>query len=387
MTELLLDAFIKSSVVLALALIAAFLLRRASADLRHRIWLIALAASVLVALPLPVPEPVTIAVAANFRVTSTATSATARAISWVPVLWSIGVVMVLLRFATGVLRLARMTRSAVASEMPGVVISDSVSSPMTWGAMGPVILLPTYAMDWTEEKLDVVLRHERAHVERRDWLWQAFAQLVTALFWFHPLVWIAAERLRQEAEHATDDIVLSSGSDAAGYADQLLEVARRIRGNVPHAAVAVTMVRSSALTARVAAILDSSRTRLRAGAGARATVVLSALCLVALLAACQHANAQIYSVGDGITAPIATYRVQPEYSEQARRAKWSGVVTVSIIVDTQGRPTNVRVIKALGMGLDEMALEAVQKWKFKPGVKDGKPVPVQAVIEVDFRLL
>jgi TonB family protein len=147
------------------------------------------------------------------------------------------------------------------------------------------------------------------------------------------------------------------------------------------------MVRSSALTARVAAILDSSRTRLRAGAGARATVVLSALCLVALLAACQHASAQSYSVVDGITAPVATYRVQPEYSEQARRAKWSGAVSISIIVDTQGRPTNLRVIKALGMGLDEMALEAVQKWKFKPGIKDGKPVPVQAMIEVDFRLL
>jgi TonB family protein len=81
------------------------------------------------------------------------------------------------------------------------------------------------------------------------------------------------------------------------------------------------------------------------------------------------------------------FRPEPEYSEEARKAKWSGAVTISLVVDVNGMPKDIQVIKALGMGLDQKAIEAVQKWRFRPGTKDGKPVPVQAVIEVNFRLL
>jgi TonB family protein len=388
MTQLLMDAALKGSVVLTVAWIATVLLRHASADLRHRIWLVALAGTVLVSIPLPMPAPVRIAVNTNFVITSTASAASASAASWIRDIWILGFGLVLIRFAAGVLRLARITRTARESGREGALVSDSVTSPLTWGTIHPVVLLPSYAMEWPEEKLDVVLRHERAHVERRDWLSQAFAQVVTALFWFHPLAWLAAERLRQEAEHATDDMVLAGGSDAAGYANQLVEVARRIQRSAPHpVTAAVTMVRPSALTARVAAILDSSRTRVRAGVRARATVGLAAACLVALLAVCQHAKAQVYRVSPGVTSPVALVRVQPSYSEAARKAKWQGTVTVSLIVDAQGRPQDVRVVKALGFGLDEMAVEAVQKWTFKPGEKDGKPVPVEATIEINFRLL
>jgi TonB family protein len=355
--------------------------------LRHRIWLVALAGTVLVALPWPVPEPAIIDVGTTFHVTSTAGAGTSGAVSWAPIVWSIGVALALIRFGAGVLRLAWITRSARASHIARVVISDAVTSPMTWGTMRPVILLPEYAMEWAQEKLDVVLRHERAHVERYDWLWQSFAQVVTAVFWFHPLVWIAAERMRQEAEHATDDLVLASGSDAAGYAEQLMDVARRIRGSVPHEAVAVTMVRPSALTSRITAILDSSRTHVRSGVRARATVGIAAVCLVALLAACQRANAQVYRAGAGVSTPVLVYHPEPKYSEQARKAKWSGAVQVSIVVDANGMPQNIHVIKALGMGLDEMAIEAVRQWRFKPGQKNGKPVAVAATLEINFRLL
>jgi protein TonB len=92
-------------------------------------------------------------------------------------------------------------------------------------------------------------------------------------------------------------------------------------------------------------------------------------------------------MGKGITAPVPIYRVEPSYSEEARKAKWQGAVTVSLVVDSHGRPQNVRVIRPLGLGLDEMAVEAVQRWKFKPGSKNGKAVPVQAVIEVNFKLI
>jgi TonB family protein len=79
--------------------------------------------------------------------------------------------------------------------------------------------------------------------------------------------------------------------------------------------------------------------------------------------------------------------VEPEYSEEARKAKYSGFVLLSIIVNTDGRAEEIRVVKSLGMGLDEKAIEAVQKWRFKPGRNRGGPVKVRAQIEVNFRLL
>jgi protein TonB len=94
-----------------------------------------------------------------------------------------------------------------------------------------------------------------------------------------------------------------------------------------------------------------------------------------------------FRVGNGVSAPRALETPDPEYSEEARKAKWQGAVLLSIVVDENGNPQDIKVIRALGLGLDQKAIEAVQKWRFKPGLKDGKPVPVYANIEVNFRLL
>jgi TonB family protein len=95
----------------------------------------------------------------------------------------------------------------------------------------------------------------------------------------------------------------------------------------------------------------------------------------------------VFRIGGGVSAPSVLSKVEPEYSEEARKAKWQGTVVVSVIVDELGRPRNVRVQRSLGLGLDQKAVEAVSQWRFKPGLKDGKPVPVFATIEVNFRLL
>jgi len=94
-----------------------------------------------------------------------------------------------------------------------------------------------------------------------------------------------------------------------------------------------------------------------------------------------------FKVGNGVTAPIVLYKKEPEYSEEARKAKYQGTVVLYIEVDPSGRAVNPKVVRSLGLGLDEKALEAVRQWKFKPGYKDGKPVTVAATIEVNFRLL
>jgi protein TonB len=95
----------------------------------------------------------------------------------------------------------------------------------------------------------------------------------------------------------------------------------------------------------------------------------------------------VYRIGGGVSAPQLVFKVEPEYSEEARKAKFQGTVVLYVVVDEKGNPRDLKVVRALGLGLDQKAIEAVQKWRFKPGLKDGKPVPVAAQIEVNFRLL
>lgn len=88
----------------------------------------------------------------------------------------------------------------------------------------------------------------------------------------------------------------------------------------------------------------------------------------------------------GVTPPHAIYEPEPEYSEEARKIRLQGIVVLSLLVDPQGEARGIRVARSLGMGLDEKAIEAVKKWRFAPGTKDGVPVATQVNIEVNFRL-
>ncbi len=94
----------------------------------------------------------------------------------------------------------------------------------------------------------------------------------------------------------------------------------------------------------------------------------------------------VFHVGGGVSPPRVVYQPEPEFSEEARKAKYQGVCTLGLIVGADGRPTNIHVLSSLGMGLDEKAIEAVKNWKFEPAMKDGHPVRVEIAVEVDFRL-
>jgi periplasmic protein TonB len=93
-----------------------------------------------------------------------------------------------------------------------------------------------------------------------------------------------------------------------------------------------------------------------------------------------------YRVGGGVSAPRILYSPDPEYSEEARKAKYQGTVVLWVVIGPDGRPRDVRVQRSLGLGLDEKAIEAVKTWKFDPARKDGQPVAVQINVEVNFRL-
>jgi beta-lactamase regulating signal transducer with metallopeptidase domain len=144
-----------------------------------------------------------------------------------------------------------------------LLVSASPLMPMTWGWWRPVVLLPPDCPRWEGERLRFVLRHELAHVKRRDCLTQGFANLVGALYWFNPLVWLALGQMRLERERACDDAVLALDTRASDYAGHLLAVARQFCSSPPVAALPIA--RLSSLEARVRALLDARRKRERLG--------------------------------------------------------------------------------------------------------------------------
>jgi TonB family protein len=381
-TDLLVSSAFKGTIVLALAWIATAACRRASADLRHRIWLAALLAVVLFMIPVPVPEPLRLAISARASAVPDAV-ASSRWPAIVSTLWILGMAWLLGRFAAGLARLLHIANSARSYGESNILVSDAVTTPMTWGVIGPVILIPAYALDWSADQRDLMIRHEQAHVHRRDWMWQAFAQVMCAIFWFHPLVWLAAARLRLEAELAADDLVLMSGVEATQYAGELVNVARRLHGRMHLEAVA--MVRGGSLKSRIAAILDSTRRRVRTGRWEKATIVMVSASLALALIACQ--NTHIYTIAEVTTPPRVKSKVEPRYTEEARSAKIQGKVVLSLVVKTDGRADRIQVVQSLDKGLDRSAVESIGKWSFDPALKDGKPVPVTARIEVNFKLL
>ncbi len=94
----------------------------------------------------------------------------------------------------------------------------------------------------------------------------------------------------------------------------------------------------------------------------------------------------VFHVGGGVSAPRAIFAPDPDYSEEARKAKYQGTCVLWLVVGPDGRPRDIHVSRTLGLGLDEKAMEAVKQWKFEPAMKDGKPVAVQISVEVTFHL-
>ena len=196
---------------------------------------------------------------------------------WVPVIWLAGMLAILLSMVAGRAALHRLARRAERLVSPAwqrllddekrragvnspvaLLSSEGVSTPLTWGIRSPVILLPAESAIWRDEHRTVVLRHEMAHIARADTLIQMLGTVTCAVYWFHPLVWIAVRGLRAEQERACDERVLSSGTPAVEYAAHLLEVARTARTLGSQGLVSLAMARPSQLEGRLLAVLNSS---------------------------------------------------------------------------------------------------------------------------------
>lgn len=195
-------------------------------------------------------------------------------------LWAGGVLLVLAGIAIGLGRIEWIARTAAPVRDDGwrrllaalardlrlerpvrLLQSSGPAMPMTWGVRRPVILLPADADLWPAARRRDVLLHELAHVKRWDFLTQLLARAVCAVYWFHPLVWFAAARLRIERERACDDQVLRSGTKASDYASHLLEIARTLRAAPATRLASVAMARPAQLAGRLLDVLDADRRR------------------------------------------------------------------------------------------------------------------------------
>lgn len=196
------------------------------------------------------------------------------------VAWLVGVAVVALRLGLGWAVVARVTRRGTSllgtdswcalmervARRVGVdrpvrlVIHDKTPMPFTAGLFRPVVVLPAEAQTWNEERRTAVLLHELAHLRRADVVAHLIAQAATALYWFNPLVWVAARKLRAEGERACDDLVLRAGTKPSHYAGHLLEIVRHARRSWAPA-IALPMAQRSEFEGRVLAILEARARR------------------------------------------------------------------------------------------------------------------------------
>ena len=249
------------TILFAAAWCAAGLLHRASAASRHAVWTCAFAAVLLLA-PLRWGLPhhaITPAPSAVVATTVRATVQTTATPSFDPtnailILWAAGTLIMTLRLLRNAFRLGSIVRSAQ-GERP-ILVSPDIRGPVVTGVLRPLILLPDSSVDWTRARRRAVLAHEAAHIRRHDPAILLAAHITTALYWFHPLCWLAAARLRAESERACDDAALGLGLTPSDYAGHLLDLARKFPTQL-----AIPMATTSHLESRVKSILDPATNR------------------------------------------------------------------------------------------------------------------------------
>jgi TonB family protein len=318
----------KATILLACAWIMVIALRRGSAALRHHVWAAAILASLALpslALLLPAWHSATLGSAAalwspahgnaasssSYAIPSVFVDAVAASPAFnklaiaALIVWAFGFSLVLVRLVAGLARLAWVSAHAkpifdedwmrtvlelsqfhkLARSVRLLQCSSTLAMPLTWGIFRPVIVLPSGATLWTEDCRRIVLSHELAHIARHDWVLQICAEVARCFYWFHPLVWLAAARLRQESERASDDAVLRSGIAPSHYASQLLDLARTLENSGRAWSTTLAIARPSNLERRFAAMLNPSINRRTLSARTKFLVPFLALTLLLPLAA------------------------------------------------------------------------------------------------------
>ena len=372
-------AVIQSSVILSIALCAVTLLRRQSASARHAILTAGLVSSLAVPLLRGVLPEFEFAQSPGLYAlvqdqaetlwtwnegvdpTSPGISASVRTgrnpFLWI---WLGGTIVAGVVLAAGATRIAWLisgsrptaaTRCISAAEEIGhllrlkrrfCLLQNDRAVLGTLGVVRPRIFLPFEAEQWSEERIRVVLTHELAHVKRFDWLVQVFAELVRAVYWFNPLVWLTCRRLRAESEIACDDVVLNNGFDPKDYAAHLLDLARTLKNSNQAWSPVLAMSRSPNLERRFVAMLNSS---LNHGSVSRAAlfVICTVAIFVTLPLAATRASAELRQP---VTAPV----LLPTAIAPVEKPPLTGAVPVAARRSSAPRPTSPPAPQGLADG-------------------------------------
>ena len=334
---------IKTSVVVLVGIAATVVLRRQSAAVRH--WVLSVAivcAAVMPLLSLVVPSwqltagasppapattrsnndpTVQVDPLAAVVVDSELPGQRAKSESsvdprvWLGVIWISGMTVSLGILLVGVLRLrslasrARRIDCGKWTELAEVVArayglgrrirfleTEHPTLLVTWGILRPKVMMPIAAANWSEDRIRVVLSHELAHVRRADWVVQMVAELLRAVYWFNPLLWIACRRLRQESERACDDAVLDTGVAGRDYAAHLVDLARAFSEHRRMWLPAPAITGSSNLERRITAMLNVSLNRRPLTRSAR---VAAAIALVSVALPVAGFGAQTFATLSG----------------------------------------------------------------------------------------
>jgi len=333
-------------------------------------------------------------------------------------LWLGGVLVLALRNVAGHIHLRRILRQAQANGDPALqrlfeacmaatgirrkvrlLVHPRQPVPFTCGLLQPVVVLTAREVNCAPDQARRILLHELAHVGRLDVAANAVARWATVLFWFNPLVWIAARQMHREEERACDDRVLQFGESAAEYAELLLNYARNLRHHLTLLPEGIMFIRAQSLRARIHSLLDP-RPRVRAAGG----VMLTGLAAIALgsvlMLSCVRTPTAEEKASESPLAkapspdefiavdemPEFITSVQPEYPKALADAHINGSVWIRALVAIDGTVAEARVVNPnQHEEFNTAALEAAYKGEFKPARKAGKPVPVWVTYQVQFR--
>jgi bla regulator protein blaR1 len=388
------------------------LLAPRSAGLRLRAWQSALVLTVLLPLGAIAPFVPAPAIGPDQRVLSTSIELWTDAIglsSWTE--WALaslilGTAMRGSWLAIGWLHFRRRlltdafandVRFAEACEALGVrarlIWRTDVTHPFTCGSAPAVVAVPADLATGSDSTLRAIFLHELMHVRRRDWRSVIVEEAVRALLWFHPAIWLLLAELRQAREEVIDRTTVRLLGSRRSYLDTLVALADR--GQPARLAPALPFFKSRQLARRIAALAME-------GSMSKARMMVSAALVIAASLATAAAAARTFplpaiSAGDfsdpamqatprGVQRPVVINMKKAEYPESAKAKRIQGDVVMDVVIDAQGKVSDVKVVKKLADELDAAATAAVRASTFRPGTKDGKPVPVKVTMTIAFRL-
>ena len=365
------------------------------------------------------------------EVVTTALPATVQGLSWqIVLLIAAGVTMLgILRLVLGLGYLNRCRRHAqplaptpapvsrilerLGLEVP-FLVSDRLTAPLTYGWLRPIVLLPGSFCGLSADQQEGVACHELLHVRRRDWPITFLEELLRAVVWFHPVVWLILPRIALSREQVVDADTVRLTGKRRQYLDALWRVVCSSRHSV--AAMAVPFLGRRDLVDRVAWLKKEIPM-------SKARIVFSVLVLSLSLAAVGAFGANAFSNGsqlalstsapsaaeqsekekpessdeklktvsaesicDEITHPVVVEKINPKYPPEARKEKVMGLVTVETVITEEGVVEEIQVIESPDDRLSAAAVEAIRQWQSEPALCDGKPVGVYYNLSIIFRL-